>query len=300
MTGAFVFRNGAEHDIVIEYVCDVNGHDLSFCVDYHGDDLDRAVAIASDSDVAVIACGDNKVTSGEGMDRCSLELHGKQRELIRRVAELGKPTVLVLENGKPVDLRYETGHMDSILVAWFGGEYGARAIADILFGDVSPSGKLPVSFPKSVGHLPCYYTMLPGGSSSYLEGERRALFEFGYGLSYTSFAYSGLQVVKGKEPYAYSVRVKVSNTGKVAGDEVAQLYVEDMYSSVVTPCRLLQGFQRISLEPGEEKEVEFTLGYDSFRMLDQNYEWVVEPGEFRIMVGASSRDIRQETVVMVV
>lgn len=293
----FVFRDGAEHDVVVEYACDVNGHDLSLCVDCHGDDLDRAVSIAADSDVVVLVCGDNKVTSGEGMDRCTLELHGRQRELIRRVAGLGKPTVLILENGKPVDLSYETEHMDSILVAWFGGEFGARAIADVLFGEVNPSGRLPISFPKSVGHLPCYYTMLPGGSPAYLEGDRHALFEFGHGLSYTSFAYSDLRVSKGEGPYAYTAQVKVANVGDMAGDEVVQLYVEDLHSSVVTPEKTLQGFQRISLEPGEGREVEFVLDFDSFKLLDRNYEWVVEPGEFRIMVGASSRDIRQEMVI---
>lgn len=294
---AFEFVNGAEHDIVIEYVCDVNGNDLSFCIDHHEDDMDRAVAAAAESDVVVLVCGDNKVTSGEGMDRCDLKLYGKQRELIRRVAELKKPTVLVLENGKPVDLSYETEHVDSILEAWFGGEFGARAIADILFGEISPSGKLPISFPKNVGQLPCYYSMLPGSSPAYLEGEKRALFEFGYGMSYTSFAYSGLEVRKEEAPYQYTVRVTVTNTGEMAGDEIVQLYVEDLCSSIVTPDKQLKGFQRVSLEPGESKNVELSLDFDSFKLLDKHYQWVVEPGEFRIMIGASSRDIRLETVI---
>ncbi len=128
------------------------------------------------------------------MDRCDLKLYGKQQELIRQAALLKKPTILVLENGKPVDLSWEKDQVDGILAAWFGGEMGARAIADVLLGEISPSGKLPVSFPKSMGHLPCYYSALPGGSPIYLEGERKALFPFGFGLSYTTFVYSGLFV----------------------------------------------------------------------------------------------------------
>lgn len=295
----FEFVNGAEHDVVIEYVCDVNGNDLSFCVDHHEDNMDNAVEAAKNSDVVVLVCGDNKVTSGEGMDRWDLKLYGKQQELIRRVSELGKPVVLVLENGKPVDLTYETEHLDSILVAWFGGEFGAKAIADILFGEISPSGKLPITFPQNVGSLPCYYSMLPGGSPFYLEGEKKERFEFGFGLSYTSFEYGNLHVQKGDGPCDFLVGVTVKNSGKMAADEVVQLYVQDLYSSIVTPDRLLQGFQRISLEPGECREVVFRLGFDSFKLLNKKFQWVVEKGEFKIMVGASSRDIRLETVINV-
>lgn len=295
----FEFVNGAEHDVVIEYVCDVNGNDLSFCVDHHEDNMDNAVEAAKNSDVVVLVCGDNKVTSGEGMDRWDLKLYGKQQELIRRVSELGKPVVLVLENGKPVDLTYETEHLDSILVAWFGGEFGAKAIADILFGEISPSGKLPITFPQNVGSLPCYYSMLPGGSPFYLEGEKKERFEFGFGMSYTSFEYENLHVQKGDGPCDFLVGVTVKNSGKMAADEVVQLYVQDLYSSIVTPDRLLQGFQRISLEPGEYREVVFRLGFDSFKLLNKKFQWVVEKGEFKIMIGASSRDIRLETVINV-
>lgn len=293
----FEFVNGTEHDVVIEYVCDVNGNDLSFCVDHHEDNMEHAVEAAKSSDVVVLVCGDNKVTSGEGMDRWDLKLYGKQQELIRRVSELGKPTILVLENGKPVDLTYETEHLDSILVAWFGGEFGAKAIADILFGDVSPSGKLPITFPENVGSLPCYYSMLPGGSPFYLEGEKKERFEFGFGLSYTSFEYSDLLLQKGEGPCDWRISLTVKNTGQMAADEVVQLYVEDLYSSVVTPRRLLQGFRRISLEPGGSREVAFDLNFDSFRLLNKKYEWIAEKGEFKIMIGASSRDIRLEAVI---
>ena len=177
--------------------------------------------------------------------------------------------MLVLENGKPVDLTYETEHLDSILAAWFGGEFGAKAIADILFGEISPSGKLPISFPKNVGMLPCYYSMLPGGSPFYLEGEKRERFEFGFGMSYTQFAYEDLRIEKGEGAYDITASVTVKNVGQMAADEIAQLYVQDMHSSIVTPDKLLQGFQRISLKPGESKDISFKLGFDSFKLLNK-------------------------------
>ncbi|MDD3279059.1 MAG: glycoside hydrolase family 3 N-terminal domain-containing protein [Lachnospiraceae bacterium] len=286
------FADGAEHDLMIEYVCDVNGADLALCVDCHTQDMERAIEAAKLCDVTVLVCGDDEVTSGEGMDRSSLKLYGAQQELIRRVSMLGKPVILVLEHGKPVDLAFETEHMDAILAAWFGGEQGAEAIADVLFGDVNPSGKLPISFPMDIGQLPCYYSMLPGGAPSYLEGERKARFAFGHGCSYTEFTYGNLQIIKESGQYEVTVSAQVTNSGSVRGTETVQLYVEDVCSSIVTPGKLLQGFQRLSLEAGETREVRFQLGFDNFRLLNHQMEWVVEPGVFRIMVGGGSADIR--------
>lgn len=167
------------------------------------------------------------------------------------------------------------------------------------FGEESPSGRLPVSFPKNVGCLPCYYSMLPGGSPAYLEGERKERFAFGFGLSYTTFAYSDLQAVQTGGPCDWQVSLTVENTGGMAADEVVQLYVEDVYSSVVTPEKLLQGFRRISLAPGEKKRVVFSLDFDSFKLFNKKYEWVVEAGKFRIMAGAGSRDIRLTTDIRI-
>ncbi len=294
----FEFVHGEEHDLVIEFYCDVNGHDLMFCVDHHTDDFTEALEAAKSSDVVVLVCGDNKVTSGEGMDRSELTLYGRQRELIREVGGLGKPVILVLENGKPVDLTEEKESMDAILVAWFGGEFGAKAIVDVLFGSISPSGRLPISFPKGVGYLPCYYSMLPGGSPNYLEGEKRELYPFGYGLSYTTFEYGNLCIEKlGR--YEYRVTAEVTNTGTMGADEVAQLYVGDVCSSIVTPDLLLKGFRRLHLEQGECRQVEFMLDFDSFKLLNRRFHWVVEPGEFRICVGAGFRDIRLEGIIMI-
>lgn len=295
----FTFRNGAEHTLLVEYICDVNGNNVTLSLDYHDDSLEGAVAAARESDVVVLVCGDDKVTSGEGMDRCELRLYGKQRELIKQVCGLNKPVVLVLENGKPVDLSYETDHVDSILAAWFGGERGAMAIADILFGDYCPSGKLPISFPKNVGQVPCYYSMLPGGSTEYLEGTKRPLFPFGHGLSYCEFKYENLTIHKKEKLYEYEVTVEVSNLGDMAAEEVVQIYVEDLQSSIVTPRRLLKAFQRIKLQAGEKKTVCLCLDSDSFKLLNREYQWVVEPGDFMIMAGASSEDIRLSRMITI-
>ena len=288
----FVFQNGARHELEIEYVCDVNGRDLALCLDFHHESIEDALAMAKDSDAVVLVCGDDKITSGEGMDRCDLKLYGKQRELIRRVAELHKPSVLVLESGKPVDLSEEIGQMDAIMEAWFGGELGATAIAEVLLGIKNPSGKLPISFPKSVGHLPCYYSKLPGGSASYLESDIGALFPFGFGLSYTEFAYRDLKIEKLCGPCNYEIYVKVKNVGEREGTDIVQLYVNDLQSSVVRPDKLLKGFKRVTLMPGEEKEIRFLLDFGSFRIYNLKKKWMVEAGDFEIMIGKSSSNIQ--------
>ena len=298
----FTFVDGAEHELMIEYLCDINGNDLAFCVDTHTDDLSEmantALELAKESDIVLFVGGDNTVTSGEGKDRSDIILYGPQRQLIKDVAALGKPLVLILENGKAVDLSQEKNLADAILVTWFGGEMGAHAIADVLLGTVSPAGRLPVSFPKGVGYLPCYYSQLPGGSPEYQEGEKKALYPFGHGLSYTEFLYENLHTEK-KGKYDYEVTVDVTNVGEVASDEVVQLYLTDICSTIVTPDLVLKGFERIYLEPGEKRAVCFRLDFESFRLLDRKYQWVVEPGEFRVQVGASSEDLRLATSIFV-
>jgi beta-glucosidase len=262
------------------------------------DSIDKAVALAQMADVTVLVCGDDTVTSGEGMDRCELTLYGRQKELVKRVADTGKPAVLVLEVGKPVELGAAGEALDAIVVPWFGGEMGAKAITDVLTGKVNPAGRLPVSFPRSVGTLPCYYSRLPGASAEYLEGKRDALYPFGHGLSYTQFTYRDLCLEKTGVPYGVRISLTVVNVGKRAGDEVVQLYVRDEESSIVMPIKLLKGFERITLAPGEAKTVTFDLNYDAFKLMNKRYEWVVEPGEFTIMAGASSEDIRLEGKVL--
>ena len=255
------------------------------------DMLDTAAAIAADCEVAVLVCGDNNVTSGEGMDRCSLTLAGRQRELIEKVAATGTPVVLVLENGKAVDLSVEKDVCNAILVAGFGGEFGARAIVDVLSGGVNPAGRLSVSFPRKDGMVPCYYTRRRGGWPEYYEGNSSPLFAFGYGLSYTQFAYGDLHIEK-KNEYTYDVTFTVENTGGRDGDEVAQLYVGDTIASVAMPARQLRHFRRIHLKAGEKIALCFTLTWDDFKLYNAQNEWVVENGEFEIGIGAASSDIR--------
>lgn len=250
-----------------------------------------AVATAEKCDLVIFVGGDNNFTSGEGHDRSDLRLPGEQRELILELAKLGKPMVLVFENGRSIDLSEELKVSNAVLLSWFGGEFGAKAIVETLLGKNNPAGRLPVSFPADSNRIPCYYSQLPNFFENMFEGERGARYPFGHGLSYTRFEYSDLVVTKTGDT-DFTVTAKVKNIGDVDGDEVVQLYVNDVVSSVITPRKLLQGFERISLKPGEEKNVEFNLGFDSFRLLNKDFEWVVENGKFEIMLGAASNDIR--------
>ena len=274
-------------------VVDGQPHLYSEGEDEIADEMDEAVSIASTCDAVIFIGGDNTITSGEGRDRCELTLNGRQRELIERLAELGKPLVLVLENGKPLEISRENEICDAILMAFYGGESGARAIVEVLTGAVNPSGRLPISLPRSSTRIPCYYSMLPGGAPDFLEGPKNALFPFGYGLSYTQFEYSNLEIDQLADRH-FMVHCYVKNTGSMDGDEVVQLYIDDTEGSVVRPPMLLKEFKRIHLKAGEEKPVFFPLTPLSFRLMDIHYEWKVEPGRFRILVGAGSRDIRLE------
>ncbi len=253
--------------------------------------IEDAVKIAEKSDLVIFVGGDNNFTSGEGHDRSDLVLPGKQRELILEVAKTGKPLILVFENGRAIDLTKETEVANAIVISWFGGEFGAKAIVETLLGKNNPAGRVPVSFPVDTNRIPCYYSILPNHTEMMFEGERGPRYPFGYGLSYTTFEYSNLKITKlGKTDF--TVNVDVKNTGNVDGDEVVQLYVNDVVSSVIMPLKLLKGFERISLKAGETKTVTFKLDFDAFRLLNKDFEWVVEDGDFEIMVGASSKDIR--------
>lgn len=261
------------------------------------DELDEATSIAETCDVIIMVGGDNTITSGEGRDRCELTLNGRQRELIEKLAALRKPLILVLENGKPLDLSLESELCDAVVMAFFGGESGAKAIVEMLLGTFSPAGRLPLSLPRSSTRIPCYYSMLPGGAPEFLEGPKDALYPFGFGLSYTRFEYSDLHIEKIGQ-YDVTVSCTVQNAGEVDGDEVVQLYIDDVESSVVTPPLLLKGFERIHLKRGESRQVTFHLNEDSFKLMDIRYRWTVEPGRFRLLIGAASNDLRLEGDVM--
>jgi beta-glucosidase len=264
------------------------------------EDIAAAAQLAREADVAIVVVGDNLALNGEGRDRANLDLTGGQPQLLEAVHATGTPMVVVLINGKPLSIPWAAEHAPAILEAWNPGIEGGTAIAGILFGDRTPSGKLTVSFPHHVGQQPVYYNQIPGWhGGQYVDMPTQPLFAFGYGLSYTSFAYSNLKVHTKTLAAGETVRVAVDveNTGEREGTEVVQLYVNDVYSSVTTPVKELKAFQRVDLEPGEKKTVSLEIPYGRLALVNRNLEAVVEPGEFEVMVGSSSRgeDLLKDT-----
>lgn len=266
-------------------------------------EIDKAVENARQADVAVVVLGGGQRTCGENKSRTSLDLPGRQLQLLQAIQATGKPVVLILINGRPLSINWADKFVPAILEAWYPGSKGGTALADILFGDYNPGGKLTVTFPKTVGQIPFNFPCKP---SSQIDGGKNpgptgnmsringALYPFGYGLSYTTFEYSDLditpRVITPNE--SATVRLKVTNTGKRAGDEVVQLYIRDVLSSITTYEKNLAGFQRIHLEPSEAQELSFTIDRKHLELLDADMKWVVEPGDFVLMAGASSEDIR--------
>jgi beta-glucosidase len=247
---------------------------------------------------ADMAASGSEMESGEGFDRSTLSLAGNQVELLRQVVATGKPVVLVLIMGRPLELNWAAEHVAAILNAWYPGEAGGQAIADVRFGDANPGGKLPISMPRSEGQLPVFYGEK---RADYVDGSGSPLFAFGFGLSYSKFEYGGLQasVSKSGRETRVQVSVDVTNTSGRAGDEVVQLYLHPATSSVVVPLELLRGFERIHLGEGEKRTVHFELGMRDLAVFGRENRWVVEAGDFELMVGASSEDIRLRTRVRV-
>ena len=273
-------------------------------------EIDRAAANARQADVAVVVLGGGQRTCGENKSLTSLELPGHQLKLLQAVQATGKPVILILINGRPLSVNGADKFGPAILEAWYPGSKGGTAVADILFGDYNPGGKLTVTFPKTVGQIPFNFPYKPasqidGGKNPGPDGNMSringALYPFGYGLSYTTFEYSDLEITpKVITPnQKATVRLKVTNTGKRAGDEVVQLYTRDILSSVTTYEKNLAGFERIHLKPGESKEIVFTLDRKHLELLNADMKWTVEPGEFAIMAGASSEDIRLNGILTV-
>ncbi|MGA2609999.1 MAG: glycoside hydrolase family 3 N-terminal domain-containing protein [Terriglobia bacterium] len=258
--------------------------------------LQAATEVARKADVAIVVVGENESTNREAWaenhlgDRDSLDLLGYQDQLVKSIVETGTPTVVFLINGRPLSINYAAGHVPAILEGWYLGQEGGTAAANVLFGDVNPGGKLPISFPRNVGQLPDYYDHKPSLNRSYLFNGRKPLFPFGWGLSYTTFKFDHLRV----DPATIgtggetTVSVDVTNTGSREGDEVAELYIHQRVASVTRPVMELRGFQRLGLKPGERKTVEFKLTPRDLQMLNQDMHWAVEPGVFDIMVGPSS------------
>jgi beta-glucosidase len=260
----------------------------------------EAVALARDSDVAIVVVGDNEQTAREAYaenhlgDRAELRLVGQQEELVRAVLDTGTPTVLVLINGRPPAIPELAERAPAILEGWYLGQEGGTAVAEVLFGDVNPSGKLPVSLPRGVGQLPLFYNRKPTARRGYLFGSTRPLFPFGHGLSYTTFAYSAPAVSPARiaPDGRATVSVEVTNTGSRAGDEVVQLYVRAEVSRATRPVLELKGFRRVTLAPGERRTLTFELGPEQLAYHGPEMKRVVEPGRFRVMVGGSSAAVK--------
>ncbi|MBQ9310675.1 MAG: glycoside hydrolase family 3 C-terminal domain-containing protein [Bacteroidales bacterium] len=264
----------------------------------------KAVEKAAEADIVIAVMGEDVHTTGESRSRTSLDLPGRQRELLRALHETGKPIVLVLINGQPLTINWEDKYLPAILEMWFPNNMGGTVLAETLFGDNNPGGKLTVTFPKAVGQIETNFPYKKGSEGGQGRigdpngwGVTRVvgpLYPFGYGLSYTDFSYSGLKV-ENKDGGTVEVWADISNTGKYEGDEVVQLYIRDRYSSVVTYDSVLRGFERVSLKPGETTRVHFTLTEKDLMILDKNMEWKAEPGEFEVLVGSSSTDIRLQS-----
>ena len=257
--------------------------------------IDEAVEAAKNSEIAIVVLGDSSKTVGESASRTSLDLPGRQLELVRAVYGVGKPVIVVLLNGRPISINWVNKYVPGIIEGWFPGAQGGTAIAEVLFGDYNPGGKLTMTFPKTAGQIPYNFPTKP---SAQWEGEKSrvngALYYFGYGLSYTTFAYTNLRVTPTQQKASgnVSVSVDVQNTGTREGTEIVQLYTRDLVSSVTTYEKNLRGFQRVFLKQGETKTITFTLTPADLSLWDREMKFVVEPGMFRVMIGASSEDIR--------
>jgi beta-glucosidase len=280
--------------------CDVDSRDRS--------GFEEAIKIAREADVVIAVMGEKsgldpawfglkkevvQHTSGEGVDRASLGLPGVQEELIKELHKVGKPIVLVLINGRPLSITSILPYVNAVIEAWFPGEEGGNAIADVIFGDANPSGRLPVSVPKTVGQVPVYYSRKPSSFKDYIDVDAKPLFPFGFGLSYTEFRYRDL-VIKTPEVKPFSVvevEVTVENVGKYPGKEVVQLYISKEYSEVTRPVKELKAFKKVYLEPGQAKKVLFRIPTEVLAFYDKNMNLVIEPGEYRVMIGKNAEEI---------
>lgn len=267
--------------------------------------IEEAVKVANQSDVVVAVVGEAADMTGEASSMADIGLQPSQQKLLEALKKTGKPIVMVLYNGRPMVLKWESENMDAILDVWFGGTEGGNAVADVLFGSVNPGGKLTTSFPVHVGQIPVYHSMLNSGRpdnsgtqgkflSNYLDIPNAPLFPFGYGLSYTTFEYGEMKLSSTEmtKEQTISVSVNVKNTGKREGSEVAQLYIRDMVGSVSRPLKELKGFQKIMLKPGESKTVRFDIGIDLLKFYNSELEYVAEPGVFQVFIGTNSRDVQ--------
>ncbi len=274
------------------------------------DGIDKAVRVATQAEFVIVAVGEDADMSGEAASRSSLDLPGKQLELVKAIHASGKPYVVVLMNGRPLTINWIAENSPAILETWYGGTMAGPAIADVIFGDVNPGGKLPITFPRAVGQVPIYYNHKNTGrppdpkqkyTSKYLDVPWNPLFPFGFGLSYTKFSITNLRLSDTRitPGGSLTVSVDVANVGSRTGDEVVQLYIRDVAASVTRPVKELKGFERVALKPGEKKQLDFRLGPEHLGFYDRQLKFIVEPGEFKIMVGPNSVDLIETTLQVV-
>ncbi len=290
---------GDEVELLSAKGCDITGNDKS--------GFDQALQMARQADAVIVAIGESREMSGEAASKVDISLPGVQEDLVKALLQTNKPLVVVLMNGRPLTIPWLAENAPALLETWWLGTEAGNAIADVIFGDYNPSGKLPVSFPRHVGQIPVFYNHKATGRpfdpdikwrSKYLDAPNDPLFPFGFGLSYTSFEISAPQMdkLKFKSGETVRVRVRVTNTGQRSGEEVVQLYIHDKVASVTRPVKELRGFQKVFLKPGESRELLFELSEKDFAFLDQNFKLTVEPGAFEIMTGNSSDNLK--TVVI--
>ncbi len=269
--------------------------------------INEAVAIANQSDVIVAALGESAEMSGESSSRSNIEIPQSQKDLLKALVKTGKPIVLVLFTGRPLALKWESENVPAILNVWFGGSEAGSAIADVLFGDVNPSGKLTATFPQNIGQVPIYYSHKNTGRpleegkwfakfrSNYLDVSNDPLYPFGYGLSYTTFSYGDIKLrsTSLKANQTLTATVTLTNTGNKDGNEVVQLYIRDMVGSITRPVKELKGFQKIDLKAGESKSVSFTISVNDLKFYNGDLKYVAEPGDFKVFIGGNSRDVKE-------
>ena len=270
--------------------------------------IDEAVKAAKDADVVVAAVGESRGMSHESSSRTDINIPANQRELIKALKATGKPLVLVLMNGRPLTILEEKDQADAILETWFSGTEGGNAIADVLFGDYNPSGKLPITFPRSVGQIPTYYNHLsigrpftpgkPGNyTSQYFDDTTGPLFPFGFGLSYTDFSLSDMALSSTtlNKTGKLDASVMLKNTGKRDGETVVQLYIQDVTGSMIRPLKELKNFQKVMLKVGEQKVVHFTITEDDLKFFNTQLKYAAEPGKFNVQIGLDSENVTQQS-----
>ncbi|GHT71957.1 hypothetical protein FACS189455_4750 [Bacteroidia bacterium] len=268
--------------------------------------INEAVQTARNADVIVTALGESSEMTGESSSRTDVKIPETQQKLLKALIQTGKPVVVVLFTGRPLALVWENENVPAILNTWFGGSEAAYAIADVLFGDVNPSGKLTTSFPQNIGQIPIFYNHKNTGRpleegkwfqkfrSNYLDVSNEPLYPFGYGLSYTTFNYGSIRLSSNhlNATGELTASIEVANTGNRAGKEVVQLYIRDLVGSITRPVKELKGFEKISLEPGESKTVTFTITPELLKFYNYELKYDYEPGDFVIMIGSNSRDVQ--------